>query len=40
MYLLDFSLLFVCFLKDFGVTLDDEIYYLNGLNTIMLKISF
>ena len=26
---------FVCFpiLKDFGVTLDDEIYYLNGLNT-------
>ena len=21
------------FLKDFGVTLDDEIYYLNGLNT-------
>ena len=21
------------FIKDFGVTLDDEIYYINGLNT-------
>ena len=28
-----FFIICLSFLKDFGVTLDDEIYYLNGLNT-------
>ena len=33
MYLLIFLYYLFVFFKDFGVTLDDEIYYLNGLNT-------